>query len=233
MDTNTAYIVNPAEDSARALKRAGLWDLALELPGTVSTALRAEILTDRFWWRLEESATAEAAVAALLEEDPLLGGFYDAQLAYTRTVFGIDSRPEDPQRARAGCAAATGDERLAGWASFWLGAVAEHVDHSPQRATGHFNRALDVALDDKDPMLESYAIRHLGGQALDNGDATGLDLLRRSYHLRAALGARPQTAAAAATLAASLPPGGEADQLKKIAAETARELRLTWLIKAL
>lgn len=233
MDTNTAYIVNPAGDSARALTRAGLWDLALELPGTVSTALRAEILTDRFWWRLEESAATEAAVAALLEEDPLLGGFYDAQLAYTRTLFGIDSRPEDPQRARAGFAAAAGDEQLTGWARFWLGVLAEHVDHSPQQATGHFNQALGQAVDDNDPMLESYAIRHLGGQALDNGDTAGLDLLRKSYHLRAALGARPQTAAAAATLAASLPPSREAGQLKKIAAETAHELRLTWLIKAL
>jgi hypothetical protein len=233
MDTDTAYIVNPAGDSARALKRAGLWDLALELPGTVPTALRADILTDRFWWRLDESAAAEAAVAALLQEDPLLGGFYDAQLAYTRTLFGIDSRPGDPQRARAGFAAAAGDERLAGWASFWLGVLTEHVDHCPQQAAGHFNRALDGALDDEDPMLESYAIRHLGSQALENGDPAGLDLLRKSYHLRAALGARPQTAAAAATLAASLPPGGEAGQLKKAAARTARELRLTWLIKAL
>jgi hypothetical protein len=120
MNMNTTCIVNPAEDSARALTRAGLWDLALELLGTVSTALRAEILTDRFWWRLEGSATTEAAVAALLEEDPLLGGFYDAQLAYTRTLFGIGSRPEDPQRARVGFAGATEDERLTGWASFWL-----------------------------------------------------------------------------------------------------------------
>jgi hypothetical protein len=39
--------------------------------------------------------------------------------------------------------------------------------------------------------------------------------------------------AGAATLAASLPPGGEAGRLKKIAAQTAHELRLTWLIKAL
>jgi hypothetical protein len=233
MESDTPYIVNPAGDSARALARAGLWDLALQLPGGVSTALRAEILTDRFWWRLEESATTEAAVAQVLEEDPLLGGFYNAQLAYTRTLCGIDARPEDPQRARVGFAAAAGDERLAGWASFWLGVLAEHVDHRPHQATGHFTRALGQARDDTDPMLESYAIRHLGSQALDNGDTTGLDLLRTSYHLRAALGARPQTAAAAATLAASLPPGGEAGQLKKIAAQTARELRLTWLIKAL
>jgi hypothetical protein len=52
-----------------------LWDLALDVPGADSTALRAEILTDRFWWRLEESAEAEAAVTALLEEDSVLGGF--------------------------------------------------------------------------------------------------------------------------------------------------------------
>lgn len=233
MNMDTHYIVQAAEDAARSLKRAGLWDLALEVPGADSTALRAEILTDSFWWRLEESAEAEAAVAALLEKDPLLGMFYDAQIAYTRVLFGVDPRPDDGQRARAGFSAAADDERLAHWATFWLGVVADHVDHTPEQSTEHYTQALDGALKDEDLMLESYAIRHLGGQAMENGDMTGLDLLRRSYHLRAALGARPQTAAAAATLASSLPPGTEAEQLKKIAAGTARELRLTWLIKAL
>jgi hypothetical protein len=82
-------------------------------------------------------------------------------------------------------------------------------------------------------LLESYAVRHLGAQALDRGDAVGLELLWRSYHLRAALGARPQTAAAAATLAAALPPGAEAEGLKAIALRTALELRLTWLASSL
>jgi hypothetical protein len=49
----------------------------------------------------------------------------------------------------------------------------------------------------------------------------------------AAVGARPQTAAAAATLAAALPPGQEADQLRESAAITARELQLTWLLQGL
>ncbi|WP_147339506.1 hypothetical protein [Actinomadura spongiicola] len=54
-----------------------------------------------------------------------------------------------------------------------------------------------------------------------------------SYHLRATLGARPQTAAAAATYAAALPPGAEAEQLNSLAAHTARELGLTWLLQSL
>jgi hypothetical protein len=226
MSTNTNYIATPAEVTARALMRAGLWESALDLAGTA--ALRAEILTDAFWWRLDGSADAEAAVAALLDDDPLLGGFYDAQLAYTRVVFGVDPRPGDARRARDGFSAAAGDGRLAYWASFWLGVVAEHLDHAPERATEHFTQALKG---DDDLLLESYAIRHLGAQVMENGG--GLDLLRRSYHLRAALGARPHTAAAAATLAAVLPAGAEAGQLTEIAARTARELRLTWLAEAL
>jgi hypothetical protein len=233
MNMNTDYIVNPTEDAARALKRAGLWSLALDLPGADSVALRAEILTDGYWWRLEGAAEAEAAVAALVEQDPLLGGFYDAQLAYTRMLFGIDPRPDDGERVRTGFSAAAGDQRLASWATFWLGVVAERLDHDPEQANKRYTQAFDAALRDQDLMLESYAIRHLGGQAVEDGDMTGLDLLRRSYHLRAALGARPQTAAAAVTLAACLPPGAEADQLTEIAARTARELRLTWLIRAL
>lgn len=128
--------------------------------------------------RLKDAATAEAAVAALREEDPLLGGFYDAQLAYTRMLFGIDPRRDDVQRARAGFSAAADDERLAYWATFWLGVLTEHVDHAPEQAIEHYTKALDGALEDKDPMLESYAIRHLGGHALEHGDTTGLDLLR-------------------------------------------------------
>ncbi|MBO2460931.1 hypothetical protein [Actinomadura violacea] len=108
MNKNTAY--NAAASTARTLKRAGLWDLALESPPTATTALRAEILTDRFFWKI--------------------------------------------------------------------------------------------------------------------------DGLRRSCHLRAALGARPQTAAAA-SYAAALPPGAEAEELTGIAARTARELGLTRLIKSL
>jgi hypothetical protein len=36
------------------------------------------------------------------EEDSLLGGFHDAQLAYTRMPFGIETRPSDGERSRTG-----------------------------------------------------------------------------------------------------------------------------------
>lgn len=132
-----------------------------------------------------------------------------------------------------GSSARQPDERLAGWGTFWLGVLADHVDHSPAEAIAAYTPALAWARQNGDWMLESYAVRHLGDHALENGDASGLDLLRRSYHLRAALGARPHTAAAAATLSAALPSGAEASQLHEAAVLTARELRLTWLLNAL
>ena len=57
----------------------------------------------------------------------------------------------------------------------------------------------------------------------------GLAQLRRSLQLRAALGARPQTAAAQIALASELPPGPEADELREIGRRTARELGIPWL----
>ncbi|WP_229073373.1 hypothetical protein [Actinoplanes sp. DH11] len=87
-----------------------------------------------------------------------------------------------------------------------------------------------AALRPGDP--ESYAVRHIGDHLLQRSREEGIDLLRRSYHLRACLGARPQTAAAAATLAAGLGAGAQADQLREAAGLTARELGLTWLLPA-
>ncbi|MEV4003776.1 hypothetical protein [Actinomadura sp. NPDC049753] len=230
MNLNATYI-GDAVSAARSLMRAGLWDPALESPAAESGALRAEVLTDRFFWRLDKAAEAEDAVAALSQDDPALAGFYDAQLACTRLLFELDPRPDDEARARAGLSASVEDERVASWATFWTGIVVERFDDDSERAKAHYTEALDSALKDEDLLLESYAIRHLGALALENGDGTGLDQLRRSYHLRAALGARPQTAAAAAAYAAELPPGPEADQLNELAARTARELRLTWLVQ--
>ena len=103
-------------------------------------------------------------------------------------------------------------------------------------AASFYAQALAAALRDADPLLESYVLRHQGGHAMKSGTGreAGLDLLRRSYHLRAALGARPQTAAAAATLAEVLPPEStERDHLLQTAAATARELNLAWLKSAL
>ena len=229
MTHDTTYI-------ARRLMRCGLWDEALTLLPSEATALRAELLTDRFWWRLDGQAEAEQAVAALGGEDGPLGAFFGGQLAYTRLLFGQSPRPGDLARAREGFDSAARDQRLAGWGSFWRGVTAELLEQDQAAAAGCYARALAASLRDADPLLESYALRHQAGHVMESGTdrETGLDLLRRSYHLRAALGARPQTAAAAATLAEALPPEStERGHLLQTAAATARELNLTWLTAAL
>ena len=234
MDPDTTYLVALGPDPARALLRAGLWEHALAaVPADRAGAWRAQILADRFWWQLADPAGAEAAVAALAAADPVLARLSAAQLAYTPVVFQAGPRPADPGLARDGFTAASGDARLAGWGTFWLGVLADHVDHSPAAAVPRYTEALGWAREQGDLMLESYAVRHLGDHALEAGDAGGLDLLRRSYQLRAALGARPHTAAAAATLADALPAGAEAGQLREAARLTARELGLSWLLSTL
>jgi hypothetical protein len=229
MACDTTYI-------ALRLMRCGLWDEALAIVPSDATALRAELLADRFWWRLDGQAEAEQAVAALHGEDGLLAAFLDSQLAYTRLLFDRSPRPGDLARARDGFDSAARDRRLAGWGLFWRGVTADQLEKDKAAAAGLFAQALAAALRGPDPLLESYALRHQGGHAVESGAdrETGLDLLRRCYHLRAALGARPQTAAAAATLAEALPlESTERGHLLQAAAATARELNLTWLKAAL
>ena len=214
------------------LMRCGLWNEALAVLPADAIASRAELLTDRFWWRLDGQAEAEQAVAALRGEDDLLATFLDSQLAYTRLLFSQGPWAGDLSRVRNGFDAVARDRRRAGWGLFWRGATADVLEKDQAAAADLYAQALAVALRDADPLLESYALRHQGDHLIRSAAdrQTGVDLLRRSYHLRAALGARPQTAAAAATLAEALPADSrEREDLRQTAAATARELNLTWL----
>jgi hypothetical protein len=233
MNYDTAYITDRALDVARALQRAGRWDEALAVLPAGELAARAEILADRFWWRLDDPAEAESAVGDLASRDAVRSGFYGAQLGYTRLLFQLDPRAGDLDQARDGFAAAARDPRLDGWGTFWLGTLADNIDHDPDAAARCYATALSLSHEHDDPLLESYAVRHQGDHAMASDEGLGLHLLRRSYYLRAALGARPQTAAAAVTLAEVLPPGQDADQLRETARITARELGLTGLLRGL
>jgi hypothetical protein len=193
--------------------------------------LRARILVERYWWRLDDPAPAAQAVAGLA--DPVLRGYLAAQLAYTRLIFNLDPRPGDEQVMRAGLEAAARDERLRGWAAFWQGTAADHVDGDPGTAGQRYAEALTRCRESGDLLLESYVVRHQGGHLIEGDPPAGEMLLRRSLHLRSALGARPQTAAAQATLAGELRPGQERDMLRQAARATATELGLTWLNKEL
>jgi hypothetical protein len=218
------------ETVSLALRRAGRWDEAL---ACAAAADHAEILVDRHWWLLDDPAEAHEAVAELASSDPLRAGYLDAQLRYTRLLFARDPQADDASRARDAFTAATADLRFTGWATFWLGVLADNIDQKPDEAEVAYRRAQERAVAQGDALLESYTVRHIGANLLKDRRGEGLRLLRRSYHLRAALGARPQTAAAALILAAELPASPEADQLREAASIVASELRLTWLLSAL
>jgi hypothetical protein len=233
MTTDTTYIMDGGTSVPRMLHRMGRWDEALAALPAGTAALRAEITVDRFWWRLDGRTEAEEAVSALLPSDPVLAGYLGAQVRYTRLLFGLGPLSEDLRRAREDFTAATVDARLAGWAVFWLGVLADNMDKDPDTAGSAYQQALRLARERGDALLESYVVRHLGAHLVEQDREQGLAQLRWSYHLRASLGARPQTAAAALTLAGKLQPGAEADQLREAAGLTARELGLTWLLRAL
>ncbi|MFC4585947.1 hypothetical protein [Sphaerisporangium corydalis] len=117
---------------------------------------------------------------------------------------------------------------LAGWGRFWLGALADNVAKDPASAAEHYAAA--AVHTPGDHLLESYVARHQGFHLLRSDHAEAVTLLRRSYVLRSALGARPQTAAAAAALADVLPAGREGRDLREAALLTARDLELSWLL---
>lgn len=231
MTTDATYMMDGPTATARMLHRTGHWDQALAVLPSQAEVERAEILVDSFWWRLRGSDAAEEAVNALAQ--PVLAGYLGAQIRYTRLLFGLSPLDDDLHRAREGFTQARSERRLAGWATFWLGVLADNIDDDPHAAVLTYRDALEHAREQGDALLESYAARHIGGHLLEQDHEQGVDHLRRSYHLRASLGARPQTAAAALTLAGELPPGTEADQLREAAGLTARELGLTWLLRAL
>ncbi|WP_042441541.1 hypothetical protein [Streptacidiphilus jiangxiensis] len=224
MITDATYAAVPA---ARQLLLLGAWDLALGLlagaDGEGVPELRAQILVERNWWRLDDPAAALAAADAL-PHAPLLRG----QLAYTRLLF--DPTPSDDDAALAGSAfqSAADDPATAGWGSFWQGVLRQNIHEDDAAARPSFDEALRRSREEGDLLLESYVVRHLSDY-----EADPTPLLRRSLQLRAALGARPQVAAAQMSLAGELPEGAERALLLEASRATAEELGLTWVLRFL
>lgn len=223
MLTDDAYV-------ARCLQLLGEWDAALAvLKPDTDPELRAEIAVDRWFFQIDGHEEAEKAVAAL---DPAsaTAQLLTARLAYSRLLFRRDPRVDDHATAEAGyrAAAESGDEQLRGWARFHWGVLLDNIDEDPVGAQPHYEAALEIAVKTGDGDFESYVIRHLAQQ---KEPAERIAMLRRSLHLRAALGARPQTLAAQAALAYNLP---EDDPERAALMETfragAQELRIAWLL---
>lgn len=225
MDTD---VYSPAV-LARHLHRAGQWDAALAVLGDTDPDLRAEILVDRLWWRLDDPADAESALAEI-SADAAHTALIRGQLGFTRLTFSLEPMP-DVAAVTADFARAEQDDALSGWASFWLGVTADNIGHDRDTARRHYDEAALFAQVAGDLFLQSYVVRHLADHATTTDPAQAELLFRRSLELRAALGARPQVAAAQATLADVLRPGPERTTLVETSQATARELQLTWLIQ--
>lgn len=231
--TDATYFADSDLSSARHLQRAGQWDAALTalpLPDSPrKLLLRADILTDRHMWRLNEPDQALAAIEVIRDSQPQEARFLTAQLEYWRRILrpGAAEISGDPVAAFASLA---DDERFGGWSGFWYAVSLDNIEHDGPAAVPGYERALDHARGYGDLLLESYAVRHLGGHAWDAGEKErGVALFERSLDLRAARGARPHTAAAQAALADVLGQTPRADVLRAIVAATAEELGLTWL----
>lgn len=203
----------------RHLERAGQWDLALEVLGDRDPNRRAELTAERAFW---QGVPADLDVINAADQDLAL--LLRARVSYHHRLFGLEGGEELDEAAIF--AAAPG-----GWAAFWHGVVQDNVHNNPDLAKASYARA--VELDPDDRFLESYVVRHQGFHLLDTDRERGLALLRRSLHLRAALGARPHVAAAQAALVQALGNDDpEAIELRRIVADTARELKLGWLLRA-
>ncbi|MEV4095717.1 hypothetical protein [Streptosporangium saharense] len=221
-------------DAARRLRVLGDWDhaaaLLAEQESTEALELKAEILYERFLFRADGVEAAADAIAAL---DPrsLQARLLTARLAYTRLLFQLDPLPEDYETAEAGYRFASADPGTHGWAEFHWGALLDNVREDSVAAKAHYARALQASHREGDLILESIVLRHLAWRVIDDGDREeGLRMLRRSLHLRAAAGMRPQIAAAQLLLASELPEDDpERATLVEAARNAADELGLSWV----
>lgn len=223
MIPDTAYV-------AGCLRRLGNWEAALEALGADGDPeLRAELTVERWFFLLTGHDEAEQAVAALDPATPT-AQVLRARLAYSRLLFGRDPRPGDRIDAEDAYRSAVrdGDESTRAWAEFHWGALLENIDRDAAAARPHFESALEAALKTGDRELEAMAIRH---QAAHAEPAECVRMLRRSLHLRGALGIRPQILAAQAALAWELPEDDpERADLVETCSAGAEELGIAWLL---
>ncbi|SED99829.1 hypothetical protein SAMN05216533_1127 [Streptomyces sp. Ag109_O5-10] len=117
---------------------------------------------------------------------------------------------------------------MRGWAEYHWAVLLDNIGEDPAGALPRYETALDIATRTGDGYFESYIIRHL---APHREPAERIATLRRSLHLRAALGARPQTVAAQALLADNLPEDDpERAELIRTLRPGAEELGIGWLV---
>jgi len=208
--------------AARALMLAGHWPQATALLAAATPAddaeravlavTAAEVAVDQdFWCRTTYGATALDRASAAIDGASSPGLAFDLSFLalrhdYDEQLFGPGPGYGDMAAApwRSPAAAEELAERAGALrerapdparrarAAFYAGLIDELLRGDPAAARLGYEEALRLGEQAGDELIVSYACRHLGSVALDDGDNDrARELLRRSMELRQRLGCVP------------------------------------------
>ena len=228
-------------EDAEALRLAGRWDEALELlegapaSGPVLVEL-ARTLNDRstFGGSLDDART-EAVLGELEElaraeaDDALLAAALDLRGRALHARFLADRNAGEPEGElelfeRALALRPADDVRGRAESLFHVGLVHQVVRGDGERSEPFFEESYRLAGEAGDPVLESYAVRHLGWTRQERGDLEGARAaFEESLRLRERAGFLPGVGAAALALADFESEHGRPERARELLAQ-AREV---------
>lgn len=233
----------PADEIAAAaivLARAGCWSAAERLldaaegdnvrEAAALAIAQVEVATDSDLFRGGSVAADALAHAAPLVEaaaDPVQSWdleFLRIRQQYVAELQGdaVDAADALAAGARAAHEAAP-DASRAGWAAFYRGVIADNLKRDRVEAQELYELALSGARESGDDLLMSYALRHLGGHAEDQGNLVkARELAERSAELRARAGFVPGVLAQQVILASLAAAEGDKRAARAIASEVGR-----------
>lgn len=169
--------------------------------------------------------------ALAVGEDELDGLEADLMLARGRLLHArfLADHQENPQELSALKRAVQlyqrlGDVRGEAEARFWVGTLHQVVRGDGDAALPQLQRAYDLAVQVGDALTRSYAVRHLGFHAMEQGhfDLAG-EQLEESLRLRRQLGFRSGVAAALLALAELSRRRGEPERAEALLGQAATE----------
>jgi hypothetical protein len=238
--------------AATALRLAGRWYAATRLLDAARPADPAEaaqlavavatVAADADFFRQADTAGPQldrAAAALDSAPDPVLEWDLEqlgVQRAHAANLFGAAGAegPALVERAERHRDAAP-DPRRAAWAAFWCGVIHEHAANDHDTAVERYTEALRGAEEAGDPLVASYAERHLADDAYENGDtADGVARAERSLALRQRAGFVPGVLAQQAMVTDFARRAGDTAAARaggELLARWAAALGLTWLEK--
>lgn len=190
--TSTTVELDELLAAARALSLAGRWERALRLLDSTSCVTSgerarlalaaAEVALQSDWFGGTDLTSARAGHAAKQAPDTDWDlGFVGLRHDYLRLVradgvFRPGPEGKDPEalagiRRRALALRENGpDEVRRGWASMYLGLIADNLVAERTAAPAHYEAALRAGESGGDDLLVREALRHLGDHDHDHGD---------------------------------------------------------------